>query len=158
MKRKITTKPLSHLTKTRIYRIWCGILDRCNRPNGPNYSRYGGRGISVCEEWRFFCNFYNDMKEGYSDELSIERVENDKGYFKDNCRWATRTEQARNRRTNHYFEYNGERLTLAGWCEKLNVDYALVRNRLKKGWTEELALFTPKIKHGHTLSNMKIAD
>jgi hypothetical protein len=146
-------KPLTHLIDTRIYRIWNGIISRCTNQDDPNWHRYGGRGITVCDEWRVFENFYNDMKDGYSDDLSIDRKENNKGYYKENCKWATRVEQARNRRSSRFFEHDGMRLTIAEWCERLGISSGLVRNRLRKGWDEKTALLTPKMIHGHTLKN-----
>lgn len=98
-KEKISKAVTKHgMSNTRIYRIYSHILSRCNNPNVPHYFRYGGKGIKVCERWEeSFENFYEDMKEGYSDELSIDRIDGTKGYCKENCRWADAKLQARNR-------------------------------------------------------------
>ena len=86
--------------RTRIYRIWCAIKSRCNNPKTINYKYYGGRGIHVCKEWIYdFEAFYDwAMSHGYEDDLSIDRIDNDKGYSPDNCRWVTMKEQIINRR------------------------------------------------------------
>jgi len=85
------------LSRTRVYRIWTCIMTRCTNPNAINYERYGGRGITVCERWLKFENFLEDMGKP-PDGLSIDRLNNDAGYFKDNCAWKTPSDQAKNRR------------------------------------------------------------
>ena len=83
---------------TRIYHIWGGMIRRCTNPNSREYFRYGGRGIKVCTRWRDFRNFYKDMKAGYSDNLTIDRINNNEGYYKANCRWSTWLLQRLNKR------------------------------------------------------------
>lgn len=87
------------MTGTRMHRIWKGMRTRCTNPKAHQYKDYGGRGIRVCERWESFESFYEDMKAGYTDELSIDRINNDGDYAPNNCRWATRAEQAKNKRT-----------------------------------------------------------
>lgn len=88
-------------SNTRLYEIWSGMKKRCENPNNQAYSRYGGRGITVCKEWHDFNNFYNwAISNGYLDSLTIDRINNDKGYEPTNCRWATYKEQNNNKRNN----------------------------------------------------------
>ena len=134
---------------TRIYEIWCGMKKRCYNENDRSYARYGGRGITVCEEWKNdFSAFYNwAMQNGYAENLTIDRIDNSKGYCPDNCRIATWSEQQNNSRNNHRITINGETHTLTEWCEKRDINPATVLSRIKKfGWSEEKAIMTPARK------------
>lgn len=99
---KMTTKRnkiLKHgKTDTSIYRTWINIRARCENKNSSNYKHYGGRGITICKEWNSFENFYKDMGDRPSPTLTIDRIDNDKGYFPQNCRWATKSQQRINQR------------------------------------------------------------
>src|SRR5689334_18118340 len=97
------------MKRTRVYRIWCWMLGRCNDPK----SRYAKRGIRVCERWRVFESFLQDMGEPPTSNHSIDRIDNNGNYEPGNCRWATRREQARNTSTNTFLTHNGETLTIA---------------------------------------------
>jgi len=139
-----STNNLSHGGyKTREFRCWTNMRQRCNNPNKPIYKYYGGRGISVCPEWEDFAVFLRDMGYAPSPEHTIERVDNDKGYFPENCRWATRKEQSNNLSTNNLVEFNGETKTLAQWSDSLNLPRNMLRNRIfVLGWSIEKALTT----------------
>lgn len=97
---RINTHIKHGMSNSRIYRIWEGIIQRCNNPKCGNYKYYGALGISLHHNWGSFENFYKDMKDGYQDNLTIDRINNDLGYFKENCRWATYKQQNRNTSTN----------------------------------------------------------
>lgn len=110
------------LSKTRENRIWRGIKDRCYNPNRPEYKRYGGRGIKMCDEWKNdFTAFYKDMGNRPSPQHSVDRIDQDGDYEPSNCRWATRVEQQNNMRGNVYVQYGGEVLTLGQLWRKTEV-------------------------------------
>ena len=132
--RRYETKNQTHGMKhTRIYSIWCGMKARCYGKSDKNYSRYGAVGISVCDEWKDdFMSFYNwSIQNGYTDELTIDRINNSLGYCPENCRWATREEQQRNKTNNIFVEHNGETKTLAEWCKIMDQPYQRTHDRMK---------------------------
>jgi hypothetical protein len=122
------------------YRIWQGIKCRCLNPKVPLYKFYGGRGILLCERWMEFANFLADVGNVPAPGLTIERIDNNGHYEPGNIWWATRTEQARNRRSTKYIEHAGERLSLAEWAERLHVPYKLLWARLARGVPFEQAI------------------
>lgn len=130
---------------TRLYDIWNGMKKRCNNPNSDRYNDYGGRGITVCDDWNNnYINFRDwSLNNGYDDNLTIDRIDNDLGYSPDNCRWATRLEQQNNTRSNAYYEFNNETHSLTEWCRILNLNYNTIKSRLRNGWTFEQAITTP---------------
>lgn len=114
-----------------VYGIWVSMKQRCNNPKDKGFKNYGGRGIKVCKRWGKFANFFSDMGEKPKN-LSIERIDNSKGYSPDNCKWATRTAQARNSRQNHTIEYQGKTMCISEWAEELGVNCSTLRGRLKR--------------------------
>ena len=128
---------------TRTYMIWAGMLDRCNNPNKDNFNKYGGRGIKVCERWHKFKNFYEDMKDAPF-EMTLDRIDNDGNYCRENCRWATRKEQSRNRKNNILIEFNDKIKCISEWAEEIGISKSVLYSRLGKlGWSVQRALTTP---------------
>lgn len=115
------------------------MKNRCLSPSNPSYSRYGGRGITVCERWLDFSNFLVDMGEKPAG-TSIDRVDNDSGYYKENCRWATNVEQRSNTSRNVILTHNGISDTVKGWSRRIGLRHETLVRRLKLGWTTADAL------------------
>lgn len=120
-------------TNTRLFHIWGGMKARCCNPKSDSYNSYGGRGISVCEEWLndFECFYDWSMSNGYRDDLTIDRIDFNGNYEPSNCRWATVKQQANNTRSNVYLEHEGKIQTMKMWAEELGIPYQLVRDRHK---------------------------
>jgi len=123
------------------YISWYHMIDRCTNHDCPAYSNYGGRGILVCEEWLQFANFLKDMGER-PPNYQIDRIDNTKGYYKENCRWTTPKQNSRNRRNNHTIEYNGTTKALIEWAEQIRVAADTIRSRINRGWSIEKTLTT----------------
>lgn len=134
----------------RLNHIYHSMLDRCYKVNNMNYKYYGGKGISVCSEWRYNWKEFEKwaLTNGYSDNLSIDRIDNSKGYCPENCRWVTKEIQARNKSNNVYLTYKGETKTLAQFCSELGLNYQTVRSRIRYGFSinEVLSKRNYKIK------------
>lgn len=130
------------MRNTRLYDIWRSMKQRCYNPKTNRYKKYGGRGITVCDEWKDnFQSFYDwAMSNGYSDDLSIDRIDPNGNYESNNCRWATAKQQANNRTNNNIIEFNGEVHTLAQWSEITGIKMATIGARLQKGWSVSDAL------------------
>jgi hypothetical protein len=118
------------------------MLERCENPQHPGYKDYGGRGITVCEEWHRFFPFYSwSLSNGYAEKLTIDRIDNGKGYNPNNCRWITQKKNSRNRRNNHLISWGGESLCISEWAERLGISpQALVDRLHSKSWSLEQAL------------------
>jgi len=136
-KRKERTKRSK--SNTRTYKSWSTMLQRCNNPKNPKYHRYGGRGITVCFEWKSSENFLRDMGECPKGH-TIDRIDNNGNYCKENCRWADIQTQARNRSNNRMIEINGEVKTMTEWCEIYNISNVVVRMRIHRGMDPVMAL------------------
>jgi len=128
---------------TREYRSWSSMKERCLNSNCKSFKNYGGRGIGICEKWiNSFEEFYKDM--GPSSGLTIDRIDNNLGYYKENCRWASKKEQAINRRTTDFIEFNGITLNQKEWSEKLGIQFKTLNRRIRYlNWPIEKALTTP---------------
>jgi len=123
---------------TPIYWCWSAMIQRCTNPKNPVYHLYGGRGIQVDPRWLIFLNFYADMNPR-PHGLTLERRDNDGNYIKNNCYWATQKRQSRNTRWNQFVEFNGERLCVSEWAERLGMTPNSLTLRLKR-WPLERAL------------------
>ena len=126
------------------YLSWHNMKQRCRDPRHRSYPNYGGRGITVCDRWLHdFQVFLADMGRRPTMQHCIDRIDTNGPYEKSNCRWATRKQQARNRRTNHVLAFDGHHQTLTAWAEETGIGKATLRQRLKRGWTLERTLYTP---------------
>jgi hypothetical protein len=119
---------------TKVYRQYQGVLQRCYNPNNSRYARYGGRGITVCEQWRnSFEQFYKDMGDS-PEGTTLDRIDNDGNYEPSNCRWATPQEQSNNTHTNVLIEHDGKTMTIADWARHLGLPYHWIKYRHSKGY------------------------
>lgn len=124
--------------------IWRCIIGRCEKPSCRAYPEYGGRGIRICDRWKTFENFAADMGPRPSPGHSVDRYPDNNGnYEPNNCRWATRTEQQNNMRSNVLLEFRGMVRTLAQWSSEIGIERSVLRTRMKLGWTTEQVLSTP---------------
>lgn len=133
------------IKKPGMYGVWVTMRRRCNDSKDPKYLSYGARGIRVCKRWSKFENFLEDMGDRPKG-MTLERKDNDKGYCKKNCRWATTQEQSRNKQQTVWVEVNGKRMCLKEATDLLGLKYGTIQARIRKGWSKERALSTP-IKH-----------
>lgn len=130
------------------YKAWYDILYRCQNPNASCYGYYGGRGIRVCAKWQHFEGFLEDMGRRPSAKHSIERIDVNGHYTKENCCWLLIKLQQLNRRSNRIIDFKGERMPLKSWVNRFGQSYTRVQKRLLKGWDIERALLTPKLRPG----------
>lgn len=133
-------KPL----QSRLHNIWLAMRNRCNNKKGKDYRNYTLKGITVCDEWKDFNVFFNwAINNGYAPNLSLDRIDNDKGYSPQNCRWATQKEQMNNVRYNRILTLNGVSHTLSEWGEITGIDWTTIQSRKRNGWSDKEALTTP---------------
>lgn len=130
---------------TRLYNIFHKMQSRCYNPNYREHCYYSDRGIKVCDEWKDnYIAFRNwALNNGYADNLSIDRIDVNKGYSPDNCRWASSREQNRNKRNNVKITHDGKTMVLAAWCEELGLNYSTIEMRICRGWNPERAITEP---------------
>jgi len=136
---------------TRLYNIWCKMIARCESDYDAAYPRYGGRGINVCEAWlQSFAAFRSwALTTGYADVLTIDRIDNDKGYEPGNCRWSTYAQQNRNHSRNRPIEYQGRTILVCDLAGEVGLQQDILKNRIfRYGWTIEEAVSTPVMKRG----------
>lgn len=132
------------MSNTATYNTWHLMKQRCQNKAAPDYYRYGKRGVGVCRRWRIsFLHFLEDMGERPRG-MTLDRIDNSGHYSKENCRWATQTEQRRNTRQNKYITYKGETRCMVEWAEYLNIPYRALKQRIRCGWGVERA-FTQKL-------------
>lgn len=133
------------MSNERLYKVFHGIKQRCENPKSHAWSDYGGRGITLCEEWSNSYIAFRDwaMQNGYATHLQIDRIDNDKGYCPTNCRWTNSAEQGRNRRSNIVLSFAGKTQCVADWERDTGIKEATIRTRLKLGWPLEKALTNP---------------
>jgi hypothetical protein len=145
----ISEKKKTHgMTKSPEFGIWTAMKVRCMNRNAINYHDYGGRGISICERWMKFENFYADVGKRPSASHSLDRFPNNDGnYEPGNVRWATDTEQHNNKRNNKLLTLNGETFSLAEWAQRKGIEYHCLSSRIKRGWSMERAVNTISRKH-----------
>lgn len=136
--------------KSKLYMVWRSMKDRCFREKSKQFKNYGGRGITVCDEWR---NEYQSFEKwaiasGYREGLTIERIDNDKCYSPENCKWIPRSEQNKNRRTNHYLTYDGITKTLQEWADQIHINRCTLRAYCKKYGDENAVQKAIETKEG----------
>lgn len=140
----------------RIYKIWCGMKKRCTNTMATKWNRYGGRGISICKEWEDFFVFKEwALSNGYADNLSIDRIDNDGNYSPENCRWATAKEQSNNTSRNHVVTINGEPHTLSEWSAITGINAGTLWKRAKSGITDERFLSKGDLRNGRELKQAR---
>lgn len=145
----IRSKPFSRhghaFPQSPTYKSWFCMKQRCTNPKRKEYLHYGGRGIAVCKRWKLFINFLADMGVR-PDGTSLERKDNEKGYFKSNCRWATQAEQVSNSRRNWHLTLDGKTQTTRAWERERGLGRGTIGNRLRNGWGSDLAISTPSLR------------
>lgn len=131
-----------------LYERWITIKKRCYQKSKDNYKNYGGRGITVCDKWLHNYTAFKEwaLANNYSPELTIDRIDNNKNYSPDNCRWVDNKTQQNNKRSNTFITYNGKTKTLQQWADETGINNSTISSRLKNGWSVESALTTPPLR------------
>lgn len=152
---RTTTHGDSRNPKAPEYSAWQSMKNRCLKPEHKSWKDYGGRGITICPEWiDSYTTFLEDVGRRPSPNHSLDRIDNDAGYQKDNVRWATRTEQMRHTRNNRLVTAYGETKSIVEWSERAGIPWSILSDRLNSGWTPERAISDPIIQRGSNLSKL----
>lgn len=131
-------------SKTKLYYVWSSMKQRCENPNSKRYRDYGGRGIHLCDEWTDFAPFMKwAIEHGYKSGLEIDRIDNDKGYLPENCRFVTRRQNCQNKRDNVYITIHGSTKTISEWSDVSGIPGKVIQKRLKRNWEGCVAVFAP---------------
>lgn len=131
-----------------LFTVWKGMMSRCYKPQDKRYSQYGGRGISVCDRWHNINIFIDDMSSSYRPNLQLDRIDNDGSYSPENCKWSTRTEQARNKSNNIKLTFEGQTKCLSEWAEITGICIGTLWDRLiVRKWDTMKTLTTPPMSH-----------
>lgn len=151
------------MSGTKVYKTWHNMRSRCNNPKATKYEIYGGRGIKVCDEWEnSFHSFYDwCLANGYEEGLTIDRINGDGNYEPSNCRWVDYKVQNNNLSTSVKIYYNGKEQSVGDWANEIGVTKKCLSERLRRGWTIERALTTPKIRienFGNFIKERKLND
>lgn len=136
--------------KSRLYIIWTNIKQRCGNPHNKHFIKYGGRGITLCNEWEKSFELFRtwSYENGYSDNLTIDRIDNNGNYCPENCRWISNSKQQLNKRTNRIVTHNGRSMPLSEWAKITGLKWKTLQGRLDSGWPTDKALTAPiSIKH-----------
>lgn len=149
--RKFRGKRTHGMSRTRIYTAWIDMKSRCYRKEDSSYENYGGRGITVCDEWKDNFEPFRDwaLGNGYASHLSIDRKDNDGNYCPENCHWVTKQEQNNNTRRNHYVFYKERKYTLSQLAHEHDLKPTVVYKRLQRGWSIEEAIETKLNERRH---------
>lgn len=143
------------MVKTRFWNIWRGMKDRCMNKNSHAFKDYGERGIRVVLKWVDFLGFYEDMYSSYFENATIERIDVNKGYYKENCRWVTQSEQSSNTRKNLRIIYKGRTMILKDWAKELRINYQTLRNRIVRYRMPVDQAFVEDINYAGRINNKR---
>ena len=149
---------LGHRTKnytSPTYHSWAAMKNRCQSKTSKDYPRWGGKGITVCQEWQKFENFLRDMREKPAQGWSIDRIDNNKGYEPSNCRWATPSQQQANRKVAKLLTHLGRTQTEGAWAKEYGISRGRLRYRLEQGMSMESALMKETLGTGLSSSRLK---
>lgn len=134
--------------KGRLYEIWKNMRRRCNDPKNKRWKNYGGKGIKICDEWNDYLTFRTwAYSNGYRDDLTIDRIDIDKGYTPENCKWSTAKEQANNTSRNHFITYEGKTYTMSQFADYIGLSYSALQHRIERGWSIERIVSQPQRRH-----------